>query len=282
MKALGLSGALSRLRRLVLLPLLCGTFSIAAAVPATIDSDVHLRVIGSGAVGGGNWSTFAGEGWLRLARIPGSTVKYAGTFTDNLDNGATYAATANAADPNVPVLRISNRFGKFVFIMGSDFGDSSYLSASNAVRPERFAAATNTYLFGKAHTYTTENYSFHLDFAVGLPGPKAVGNGMTLTIIRDAGNFIVPKDPVTGARSVLVVPGTPSPKITRLTGPGYFGRYFVYGFSANGLNFTINYFGRNVAVAGISSNDGDSYSGSALISGKGTAAAIGTFIASKQ
>ncbi|HZJ14622.1 MAG TPA: hypothetical protein VFD27_06205 [Chthoniobacteraceae bacterium] len=282
MKALGLSGALSRCRGLVLLPLFCSAFSIAVGVPATIDCDVQIRVSGSGAVGGGYWFTFAAEGRLRLALMPDSTVKYAGTFTDNLDNGATFAATANAADPNAPVLRISNRFGKFVFIMGSNFGSSSYSSVSNAVRPERFAGATSTSFFGTDHAYTTENYSFRLDFAVGFPGPKAVGNGLTLTLIRDARNFIVPKDPVTGAKSVLVVPGTPSPKITHLTGPGYFGRYTVGSFSANGLNFTVNYFGRNVTVAGSSPNDGASYSGSALISGQGTAAAIGTFTASKQ
>jgi hypothetical protein len=256
---------------------------VAYALPATIDSDAQIRLAGTSRAGTGGYTNFAGEGWLHLALENGSQVKYVGTFTDNLDSGKQYAAKADATTADAAVLQVFTRFGKFVFTMDSNFGADTYFSKTTNKVPSNYSATTNCYLFGSTHGYTTVRYDLFVDFVVGIPNGKASTNGMVLTLIKDSNGFIAPRDPFTHSVSSLSIPTTPEPIFTRITGPGYFGTIFSNGGAADGFYLNLPYFERFIVLSGSRSGSDDSFfTGGALISGSKTAAAIGTFVASKQ
>jgi hypothetical protein len=104
---------------LLLLDLLPRT---TAAFPAQIDSDLLIDSTGSQSP----WYSQLGEGWLHLQLVAGSSTRYKGAFTDNLDKSTAFPASADVSNASAPVLTIQTHAGKFVFEMQSSFGSSAY------------------------------------------------------------------------------------------------------------------------------------------------------------
>jgi hypothetical protein len=255
--------------------LLSLSLSALGVAPTTIDVDVLLRI----AYSDPDWSTNPAEGRVLLKRVAGSATKLAGTFTDNLGKGLTYPASADFANALAPTLTLNNRFGTFRYVMTSDLSQQSSSSTAVELAPRKFRDAKINSAFASVHEYNTKVYRLGLQFSVGIVSPAAQANGLTLTLLVDSNSYIVPRDPLTGARSTLSIITASGTKVTPITSPGFFGYITPSSFTISGFCATINYKGRFVTLSTIDDATGTFFSGTAVVSGAGTAAAVGRFSA---
>jgi hypothetical protein len=260
-------------RILPLLLLLLGLLQrTTAAFPAQIDSDLLIDSTGSQSP----WYSQLGEGWLHLQLVAGSSTRYKGAFTDNLDKSTAFPASADVSNASAPVLTIQTHAGKFVFEMQSSFGSSAYGNTTTTSFPPHLGQDASVFVAAYAHQANVIAYNLHLDTQIGSIGSKAYQTGLIVTLLEDGFGYITSRDPETKAVSSLLIPGT-HPVSTRITAPGAFQVTDNTNTDPTLIFFTANVRGRLLTFFGHTSNGGAAYDGNVIGSGSGTAAAFGSF-----
>jgi hypothetical protein len=257
--------------------------SKAATLPTGLDLDVEIQAVGTDPVSELPWTDVIAEGWLHVVET-GTSAKYKGMLTDDLSNGASLAASINAQSGTDTLITVATRYGPVTLQSGTTFLTSTTPAATTVIsKSARLGVASHIYLYARTHAYTTLTYSLNFQTYTGQLGVRADQDG-TLTLICDANNYIVPKDPYDETHSTLSIPGVQHPTVTNITSPGYFGENEVSGGGAGYVNLIINYFGKYYALGGpevvvstFMEDPASLYSGQVFASGASTAGAIGTF-----
>ncbi len=260
--------------RILLLLLLLGLVrSAMAAYPSQIDSDVLIDAVGSQSP----WYSQLGEGWLHLQLVTGSTTRYKGTFTDNLDKSTVFPASADTTNASSPVLTVETHVGKIVFEMGTAFGSPvMYTNFSTTSFPPRLGQDASVHLVAYPHLANVITYNLHLNNQIGFIGAKSYQTGLIVTLIEDEEGYITSRDAATKAVSSLLIPGT-HPVSTRITSPGAFIVEDNMQADTSALFFTANVHGKLLTFFGHTGNGGAAYDGNVIASGAGTAAVLGSF-----
>ncbi len=141
--------------------LFVGNGSAAAALPATVDSDVYGYVVSP------NFRTdFVFAGRLQLKLNANSTTAYSGSFFD-YDAQKPYPATVDASNASAPKLTVATRNGTFTIGLDTNFGTSFYSGTATQV-PAALASAGPAYFSATAHASTNVVYNVVLTQRVGL------------------------------------------------------------------------------------------------------------------
>jgi hypothetical protein len=247
-----------------------------AATPDQISEDFRLT-----AEVAGQWQTRAAEGWLKLARV-GTSAKYHGTFTDNLNGGLTSICNASDANPAGLVITVPTRYGPITVMMDPAFATTDFTSSIKAIAYPKVFSGADVSAYSRAHAYFVKTYSATIGLSYGVPGARSRTDHATLHLIEDTLLYVVPRDPSTNTISSLVVITPTSAKLTKITSPGIFAETSLDRFDTNGLNVTVNLNGRFVSLLGRTSDGGNTYTGGAASAAARSSSASGAFTLTLQ